>query len=275
MKRSRLRTFRARATLAWVAVAVAAVLLGVFTQAVLVAVLLGTAVCVFTAVLLYRRMLARLLPAVVKGRGFSERRTEALFTLHALCRPETAMPMMQSWALSSDFLVEVILRAQEFAAPTIFECGSGASTAWLGLWLKRRGSGRIVSLENDAGFAEQVRRSVAQADVGEFVQVVHAPLAEHTIEGRQWRWYSLDDVELSSIDVLIVDGPPYWVHEIARYPAVPLLESYLSKEGVIFLHDTDRPAEQRVLELWLAEHPGWSAARIPVERGAAVVTQAP
>jgi len=275
MRRSRLRSFRVRAALVWAAVAVGVVLLAVFTQAVLAAVLLGTAVCVSVTVLLYRRLIGNLMPAVVKGRAYSERRTEALFTLHSVCRPETALPLMQGWALSADFLVEVLLRAQQFAEPTILECGSGASTAWLGLWLKRRGGGRIVSLENDAGFAEQVRASVAQAGVEEFVQVVHAPLTKHVVDGREWTWYSLDGVRLSSIDVLIVDGPPYWVHEIARYPAVPLLSQYLSDDAVVFLHDTDRPAEKRVLGLWLAEQPGWRSTVIPTERGAAVVTTAP
>jgi predicted O-methyltransferase YrrM len=266
MRRSRLRSFRVRATLAWVAVAAGAALLGVFTQAVLAAVLLGTAVSVFTSVLLYRRLIGRLMPAVIKGRGYSERRTEALFTLHTLCRPPVAMPLMQGWALSADVIAEVLLRAQQFAEPTILECGSGASTVWLGLWLKRRGAGRMVSLESDAGFAAQVRAAVAQAGVEEFVQVVHAPLTKHVVDGREWTWYSLDQVQLASIDVLIVDGPPYWVHEIARYPAVPLLAPRLSDDAVVFLHDTDRPAEKRARALArrapaMARHPDPGGAR--------------
>lgn len=275
MKKLNPRSYAFRAGGAWIAVVVVAVVLAIFSEAVIAAVVLGTAVCVFTATWLYRRLLARLMAAVVKGRGFSERRTEALFVLHELCRPTVALPPMGGWALSADVLVEVILRAQRFDEPTILECGSGASTVWLGLWLQRRGRGRIVSLENDAAFAEQVRGYVAAAGVGDFVEVVHAPLVGHTIGAQEWSWYSLDHVKLPSIDVLIVDGPPVWVHEIARYPAVPLLETSLRDDAVIFLHDTDRPAEKRVLALWLSAHPHWRSLSIPTERGAAVITLGP
>ena len=95
------------------------------------------------------------------GRVFTERRTEALLDLHVLCRPPVALPFTGDWAASPDFLVEVILRAQQYAEPPILECGSGVSTLWLGLWLSRRGQGRLVSLEHDASYAGHIRGSRA------------------------------------------------------------------------------------------------------------------
>ena len=111
--------------------------------------------------------------------------------------------------------------------------------------------------------------------MGDRVEVVHAPLVSHTIGNTEWTWYRLDDVPLFSLDILIVDGPPYWVHPLSRFPAVPLLEPRLSQRSLIFLHDTGRHAEQRVLDMWLKAHPGWQAQEIETEVGAAVITTDP
>ena len=143
MKRLNPGSFPFRASAFWTAICALTVATTILTGVQLAAVVLGAAVCVFTGVWLYRRLLRRL-ETTIKG---AERRTEALLSLHELCRPSVAQPFKRGgWVAGPDFLVEVILRAQQYAEPTILECGSGASTLWLGLWLSRRGRGRLVSL---------------------------------------------------------------------------------------------------------------------------------
>ena len=48
-----------------------------------------------------------------------------------------------------------------------------------------------------------------------------------------------------TIDLLIIDGPPVKTNQLARYPALPLLFSKLSKECIIILDDAARPSEQQ------------------------------
>ena len=275
MKMPRSSSFVGIAVAVWIVVCALAALAAVFVDGAVAAVIVGTAVCVSTALYLYRRLLKRIMTTLKDGRAYSERRTEALFSLHELCRPTVALPFLRGWAATPDFVLDVILRAQRFAEPTIVECGSGVSTLWLGLWLQRRGQGRLVSLEHDGPYADHIRELVAEAGAQQFVEVVHAPLVDHTIGGTNWSWYSLDAVPDIPIDVLIVDGPPNWIHPQVRFPAVPLLDSRLSSRSVVFLHDTGRPGEQRVLADWLASHPQWHAEKIDTEKGGAVVTSAP
>jgi predicted O-methyltransferase YrrM len=269
------RSFAVRAGVAWTAIGALTVATAVFAGTQVAAVMLATAVGVFTGVWLYRRLLKRLMTTLKDGRAFAERRTEALLALHELCHPPVALPFTRGWAASPDFMLEVILRAQHFEEPAILECGSGVSTVWLGLWLSRLGRGRLVSLEHDAGNAEYIRGLLALAGVSDRVEVVHTPLVGHMIGTTEWSWYQLDDVPVFPLDVLVVDGPPRTVHPLARFPAVPLLESRLSRQSLIFLHDTWRPGEQRALARWLSDHPQWQASEVETEKGAVVVATDP
>ena len=141
MKMPRSSSFVGITVAVWIVVCALAALAAVFVDGAVAAVIVGTAVCVSTALYLYRRLLKRIMTTLKDGRAYSERRTEALFSLHELCRPTVALPFLRGWAATPDFVLDVILRAQRFAEPTIVECGSGVSTLWLGLWLQRRGGG--------------------------------------------------------------------------------------------------------------------------------------
>jgi hypothetical protein len=57
------------------------------------------------------------------------------------------------------------------------------------------------------------------------------------------------------IDLLIVDGPPGSKTEMSRYPAVPFLmdRKLLAEDYSIFLDDTQRYYESKILDRWSEE----------------------
>ena len=57
------------------------------------------------------------------------------------------------------------------------------------------------------------------------------------------------------IDLLLVDGPPAYAagHELARYPALPVLYDRLAPGATVVLDDVERAGEQEVLRRWERE----------------------
>lgn len=169
------------------------------------------------------------------------------------------MPELGNWAMSPRALVWFVDQIATTSATTIVECGSGSSTVWFATAFERRGGpGRIVSLESSAEYAEETRARVAALGLSHRAQVVHAPLVETTVPGRDPHpWYDLSALpsDLDTIDILFVDGPVGAIAPQVRYPGYPLLADRLTADSIVVLDDTGRPDEQSIIEGWLAERP--------------------
>lgn len=137
--------------------------------------------------------------------------------------------------------------------PTVVECGSGFSTLRLAELVRERG-GRLVSLEHHDGWAQRVRRALAEAGLAETASVVLAPLEP----GEGLPWYGAEAVESlpEQIDLLLVDGPPAFDPGtgFSRHPALPRLLDRLAENALVVLDDIDRPGEQQVLEAWRRDY---------------------
>ncbi|WP_433328881.1 class I SAM-dependent methyltransferase [Spirillospora sp. CA-294931] len=174
---------------------------------------------------------------------------EAITDLRALITPRAPMPALRHWALSPDALRHIITQIHTQHPKLIVECGSGASSTWLGYIVQSLG-GRIVSLEHDERFAEMTRDLIRAHNLQDTVEIRYAPLT-----GDQ-PWYDTKAIEdLHDIDLVIVDGPPGTGGPEARYPAVPHLLPRCTDHAQIMLDDAHRPEEQAVSKRWLEENP--------------------
>ena len=89
---------------------------------------------------------------------------------------------------------------------------------------------------------------------------------------RSWLWYDLDALEdVTSIDMVIVDGPPGNIQRLARYPALPLLADRLSDKAVVVLDDCFRHAEKEIVARWLRDYPGFTDQTIGTEKGTVIL----
>jgi predicted O-methyltransferase YrrM len=178
--------------------------------------------------------------------------------LVALQEPRFGIPLPWSnWALPPRGLLEVLKTVQEFEAPTIVECGSGVSTLHLARAVREIGKGRIIALEQDAGWAEYIGRMLARNDLAKWVTIVVAPLEKTVICDKQTTWYSMPENAIpadAKIDVVLVDGPRGAEGELSRLGALPRLWDRLSSRAVVFLDDTNRPEERQISELWRARY---------------------
>jgi len=201
------------------------------------------------------------------------RQLEALQNLNAVLPTSDVLPATRGWAASPDLLLALVDLVITERPSLIVECGSGASTLWLALALRRFGiDGRIIALDHDPVFSGRTRDFLARHDVLDLAEVRDAPLESFSLDGETYSWYARTAWEdLAGIDLLFVDGPPAATGHQARYPALPLLNKSLSPITTIVLDDLIVPDMREVLPRWLDADPGFSSEILPLEKQAAVL----
>lgn len=198
---------------------------------------------------------------------------ESLTSLYRLLDGKADLPPTRRWAVSPDFLRHVAEHMRRHAPKIIVECGSGTSTVVMAHLLKALGhKGHIYSIENYPPTVDAVRVQLQRHDLESFVTVVVAPLVERRYPDFEetFHWYDLGANALpTSIDLLIVDGPFSLVNKFARYPAGPELLAKLARNAHVFVDDTERIEEWRMLHVWRNLYPDLGIRQLPAEKGCA------
>jgi len=137
----------------------------------------------------------------------------------------------------------------------IVEFGCGASTVYIAKILPDNAV--IYSVDHDSEWLDIVRGWLQREGVEDRVRFIHAPLRSINLEDHRSEWYDLAVLERSlpenDIDCVIVDGPPAGsggIGALARYPAIPVLESKLAERVSIYLDDAVRNGEQTIAKKW-------------------------
>jgi predicted O-methyltransferase YrrM len=201
------------------------------------------------------------------------RQLEALQNLNAVLPASDVLPATRGWAASPDLLMVLVDLVITERPSLVVECGSGASTLWLALAMRRfEIDGRIIALDHDPVFGARTRDLLARHNVRDLAEVRDAPLESFSLDGETYSWYAKRAWEdLKGIDLLFVDGPPATTGHQARYPALPLLSGLLSPGATLVLDDLVVPDMQKVLRLWLDAHPDFGSEILPLEKQAAVL----
>jgi len=201
------------------------------------------------------------------------RQLEALQNLSAVLPANDVLPATRVWAASPDLLLVLVDLVIAERPSLVVECGSGASTLWLALAMRRFGiDGRIIALDHDPVFGDKTRGLLARHDVADLAEVRDAPLESFSLNGETYSWYARRAWEdLKGIDLLFIDGPPAVTGQQARYPALPLLAGSLSPVATAVLDDLIVPDMQKVLRLWLDAYPDFDSEMLALEKQAAVL----
>jgi len=162
---------------------------------------------------------------------------------------------LRGWSISTEFLETLIRQIYTNKPDLIVECGSGTSTVVAASCLKEIGKGKIISLDHEKHYAEKTRNLLKAEGVQDYSTVIHAPLKKHKLMNTEYLWYDFSPSShlASTIDMLVVDGPPGNLKNLSRYPAVPLLKEYLSDDIIVMLDDTQRSDEQKISASWKKE----------------------
>lgn len=144
---------------------------------------------------------------------------------------------------------------------TVVEFGCGISTMIIAQLARRNRMDnlRIVSFDENAEWIKIVQSQINVQELGEYVQLVSAPLIHCDLAKNGLKWYDQEEIDKQlngiEVDLVLVDGPSAWKPEIelSRYPALPQMNHYLSKNSIVFLDDIERDGEAKVIEFWKQE----------------------
>lgn len=161
------------------------------------------------------------------------------------------LPTTGGWAMDARSLALLVDLIDKERPSLVVELGGGTSTIWLGYVLQRAGA-RLVSFEHDSGYGSRTQAAVTRHGLDDTVDLRIAPLVP-VDESHQW-YDPAAFGDLSSIDLLVVDGPPKKTGAMARWPAVPQLLDRLSPGALVVLDDANRRDERESVSRWLADH---------------------
>lgn len=179
---------------------------------------------------------------------------QATLDLYARESFRQRLPPMTGWAASPVLLSDIASEIRLRRPKVILELGSGVSTIVMAYALEEIGQGHIRSLEHSDEYKNRTIAELERHDLTSWADVRLAPLKPVQIEGREWMWYDVTALEdLTEIDLVVVDGPPFETQSMARYPALPIIFDRLSPSAVIVLDDADRRDEQKCLKRWREE----------------------
>ena len=201
------------------------------------------------------------------------RQLETLQNLSAVLPASDLLPATRGWAASPDLIAVLVDLVITERPALVVECGSGVSTIWLALAMRRfKIDGHIIALDHDPVFGAKTRDFLVRHDVQDLAEVRDAPLESFSLDGEDYPWYARSAwADLTGIDLLFVDGPPATTGNQARYPALPLLSGSLSPTAIAVLDDLVVPDTQKLLQRWLDAYPDFSAELLPLEKQAAVL----
>ncbi|MEN8170615.1 MAG: class I SAM-dependent methyltransferase [Pseudomonadota bacterium] len=182
------------------------------------------------------------------------------------------MPYTRDWSASPDFLKLIVEHCLEDKPATVVECSSGLTTVMLARCCELNGAGEVISLENGAGYAAKTREHVARYGLQQQSTVIDAPLQRYAVAGTEYDWYAIEALPDKGINMLVIDGPPGFIQEHSRYPALPLLFDKLADGCVIFMDDAARPDEKEIVRMWQAQFPGLVHRYVNTERGCSILS---
>ncbi|WP_051326319.1 class I SAM-dependent methyltransferase [Glycomyces tenuis] len=198
---------------------------------------------------------------------------EDLTALYRDIEPDRALPELHGWATGADLARFIYQQVAVHGRSNVLECGSGSTTVVLAYAMRARGGGRVTSLEHEPRFAEATRAMLRERGLGEWAEVVDAPLTDVKLGEDVCRWYDTAHLPDGPIDLLLVDGPPASVGPGARYPALPLLADRLSEDATVLLDDTRRPDERAIGERWASEFGEFELTSLPHDHGTMLLTR--
>jgi predicted O-methyltransferase YrrM len=181
--------------------------------------------------------------------GGSEAERHAL--LDSLELPHEALPNLGSWKADVGLLRLVSDHIAAHQPRIMVEFGAGASTLVAARALQRAGGGRLFSFEQHEDYVDATRQWLAE--YGLDAEIRAAPL----MPSANWPglWYEHGPLP-ASIDLLLVDGPPWTIHPLTRGAADSVFDR-IAVGGTVMLDDAARPGERLVAWRWRRAWPNF------------------
>lgn len=161
-----------------------------------------------------------------------------------------ALPNLGSWKADTGLLTLLIDHVLAAKPQTVVELGAGATSLILARCLQVNGGGRLVSYDQHGDFVKATGEWLADNGLAADLRAVPLEAPPGDWPGL---WYGLTGVP-ESIDLLVIDGPPWTIHPYVRGAAETLFDR-IPSGGVVMLDDAARPGERVVASRWRKRWP--------------------
>lgn len=154
-----------------------------------------------------------------------------------------------------DFIEKYIKRLRPIL---VLEFGSGISTVCITQYMKELHASEnppfVISVEEDASYAEATREMLAVNNLSQYAIVVHSPVTLQKIAGMETSCYCFPaDFEKTVLndrkpELVIIDGPSGGGN--VRFGTLPLVKNWVAPSTTFILDDALRDWELTVSEYW-------------------------
>jgi predicted O-methyltransferase YrrM len=172
--------------------------------------------------------------------------------LDRLGLPQDALPNLGSWKADVGFLTLISDHVLDLKPQSVMELGAGASSLIIARALQINGTGSLLSIDQHKEFSAATQEWLLEHGLSG--EIRHAPLRPAPA-GWPGVWYDHGPLP-DSIDLLVIDGPPWTIHPYVRGSAETLFDR-IALGGVILLDDAARPGERIVARRWRKRWPGF------------------
>lgn len=178
--------------------------------------------------------------------------------INAIGTMYTKFPVFMGGPALDGFTSRVLFDRIERDRPkVILELGSGSSTVMIAALLEKLGmmGTRHIAIDDSEHYLEVTKRNYERHGFRRKAEFWHCPLVS-TGEGEP-AWYDgvADRLQGEQVDLVLVDGPPSFLHPRSREPALRAIYPFLSERAVVILDDTKRDAEKAIVQAWREEFP--------------------
>ncbi len=230
---------------------------------------LGSVVAIVGLALIALKLRTRL-------RRLEYRISDTMFWVHfdRTLQPLMPLPRPGGWAVSTDFLVELVRLIRLKKPELVVELGSGLSTLIAALALKQSATGRLMSFDHDDAFRRKTQARLRENGLESIAEVRTACLKPRAGLPHAAPWYDVAELaDLQDIDILIVDGPPADLHPEIRGAALTFFWERLAPGGIIVLDDAGRKGERSFVEREVKRLRGMTVDYIETEKGMVILTK--
>lgn len=194
----------------------------------------------------------------------------ALLQIERLIHQNTTYLPLREWAISPDAILIILQELSYYSDPIVLEFGSGQSTLIMASYLKKRGCGKILTVESNKMYADLLMKNLKHQNLHDVVdmQVLNLKNVLDAENNNSSATYDLQALKTSNkYDVCIIDGPPLQYGALARYYPLEYAINNSSHGGKIFLDDSKRENERNIIDKIRSKYRNIKVSELKAEKG--------
>lgn len=205
---------------------------------------------------------------------YQQQKFQDYLTLYKAIDFKAPIGYMAGYAASPELARTVYEKVIELKPDYVVELGSGITSIISAYGLEHNGTGLLLSIDHNEKYMQLTINQLKNHGLDNRATVKYGKLTNQKVNDHNKIWYDISNITFEKpIDLLLIDGPPEQIQSKARYPALPLLFTYLSESSVIILDDAKRPSTQEVIKDWQKEFPVFCYRYIDTDRGIGIFSR--